>query len=254
MRKNCIAAACLLLLSAAALAVWCLLTRRPQADSTAPSDASSTAETEPRRIAGTRTNRPKRSAARTRAESGKPSLDLDDDELASFSPDERKVAERIQGALDDDDYRLLLPAIEAAAKSANAALREKAVEALSWFGKKALPELTLFMADPNDDIRSAACDAWIMALPEIDDDRLRGETVLSAMKVVRDRDELDRMVTEITDLPNVQQLPILIQLIGGPNAAAAAAAREHYEFVTGDAYESVETAQKWLDENPDDAQ
>lgn len=250
MKKNIVLVACLLLAIGAPV-TWWLLTRS-SADAAAPTATDSTAEAKPRRIASTRANRPAKSAARTRDANAKPSLDLDDDEFASLSPDERKIAERIQGAVDDDDYKRLLPAIEAAAKSANAALREKAVEALSWFGKQALPELTLFMADPNEDIRSAACDAWIMSIPEIDNNRLRGETVLSAMKVVRDRDELDRMVTEITDLPNAQQLPILLQLIAGPNAEAAAAAREHYEFVTGDAYESVEAAQKWLDENPDD--
>lgn len=172
-----------------------------------------------------------------------------DDEL---TPEEQQRADAIQAAMDADDFKALQAEIDAAANSTNAALRQTAVDALAWFGVKALPELTLFMADANDDVRNAACDAWTASISEIQDVNLRGSAVLSAMSVVHDRDQLDAMVMEINDMTNQQQLEILTQLIEGKNKLAADAAKEHYEFVTGEAYESVEAAEKWLKENPDE--
>ncbi len=174
------------------------------------------------------------------------------EENEEFTPDEQQLADKIESAVDEDKFKALQAEIEAAANSTNAALRQAAVDALSWFGVKALPELTLFMADVNDDVRNAACDAWTASISEIQDVNVRGSAVLSAMSVVHDRDQLDAMVMEINDMTNQQQLEILTQLIEGKNKLAAEAAKEHYEFVTGEAYESVEAAQKWLDENPDE--
>ncbi len=169
-----------------------------------------------------------------------------------LTPEEQQRADAIQAAMDADDFKALQAEINAAANSTNAELRQAAVDALSWFGVKALPELTLFMADRDDDVRNAACDAWTASISEIQDVNLRGSAVLSAMSVVYDRGQLDSMVMEINDMTNQQQLEILTQLIEGKNKLAAEAAKEHYEFVTGEAYESVEAAQKWLDENPDE--
>ncbi len=169
-----------------------------------------------------------------------------------FTPEEQKIADAIQAALDDDSLKALQASLEAAANSTNVALRQAAVDALAWFGEKALPELTMFMADKDDDVRDAACSAWTMAVSSIENTEVRGAAVEAAMSVVYDRDQLDSMVMEINDMSNVQQLQILTQLIEGENKIAAEAAKEHYEFVTGEAYESVEAAQKWLDENPDE--
>jgi hypothetical protein len=183
------------------------------------------------------------------AEKPKMIVEENDDE---YTPEERKIADAIQAALDDDDLKAMQASIEAAANSTNVLLRQAAVDALAWFGEKALPELTMFMADKDDDVRGAACDAWTMAVSTIENTEVRGAAVQAAMSVVYDRDRLDSMVMEINDMSNVQQLQILTQLIEGDNKIAAEAAKEHYEFVTGEAYESVEAAEKWLKENPDE--
>ena len=183
------------------------------------------------------------------AEKPKMIVEENDDE---YTPEERKIADAIQAALDEDDLKAMQASIEAAANSTNVLLRQAAVDALAWFGEKALPELTMFMADKDDDVRGAACDAWTMAVSTIENTEVRGAAVQAAMSVVYDRDRLDSMVMEINDMSNVQQLQILTQLIEGDNKIAAEAAKEHYEFVTGEAYESVEAAEKWLKENPDE--
>lgn len=169
-----------------------------------------------------------------------------------LSPQDRACSDAIQAALDDEDYPRLLPWIAEAAKSANAEVRSEAVEALRWFGKKAMAELTMFMADDDDDVRTSACDAWTTALSEVESASEKGALLAAAMDILTDGDQLESMVMEMNDLPNAQQIAILTQLIEGKNKTAAAVAREHYEFVTGDPYVSRDAAQKWLLENPDD--
>ena len=170
----------------------------------------------------------------------------------SLSPRDRACVEAIEAALDDNDYAKLLPSITTASKSASSDVRAQAVEALRWFGKEALAELTIFMADSDDDVRTSACDAWTSALFEVEDPTLKGKLVVSAMEILTDADQLESMVMEINDLPNSAQMEILTRLIEGGNKVAAEVAREHYEFVTGEPYESRDAAQKWLQENPDD--
>lgn len=170
---------------------------------------------------------------------------------ADLSPRDRECVAAIQAALDDNDYAKLLPAITTAAKSASADVRAQAVEALRWFGKAALSELTLFMADADDDVCTAACDAWTSALFEVEDPALKGQLVESAMEILTDADQLESMIMEISDLPEALQVEILTRLIEGSNKAAAETAREHYEFVTGEPYENRDAAQKWLLENMD---
>ncbi len=175
------------------------------------------------------------------------------DALEDLSPRDRACVEAIQAALDDNDYARLMPSINTAAKSASPDVRAQAVEALRWFGKAALSELTLFMADADDDVRTSACDAWTSALFEVEDPALKGKLVESAMEILTDADQLESMIMEINDLPEAQQVDILTRLIEGSNKAAADAAREHYEFVTGEPYESRDAAQKWLLENSTDS-
>ena len=189
-----------------------------------------------------------RSAVRERLQV-QPKLAVEDE---SLSPRDRACVEAIQAALDDNDYARLLPSITTASKSASSDVRAQAVEALRWFGKKALAELTMFMADNDDDVRTSACDAWTSALFEVEDPTLKGKLVVSAMEVLTDADLLESMIMEINDLPNSAQMDILTRLIEGGNKAAAEVAREHYEFLTSEPYESRDAAQKWLQENPDD--
>ena len=171
---------------------------------------------------------------------------------SSMTAAEQKLCDAIQDALDVENFDAIRALVDEAAKSGSPEVRLRAVEALNWFGQNALPELTLFMADADDDVREAACDAWRSGVSQIEDKKLRGSATLSAMQVVRSRGQLDFMVMELNDLSNSDQIRILETLIGGDNKAAADVAREHYEFVTGDAYEGAESAQKWLQENPDD--
>ncbi len=201
------------------------------------------------RLAAGRADRPRpvrerraRPAARAAAPEGEMPLSAED----------QRLSDGIQSALDDENLGSVRQLAELAAKSGSAEVRRDAVDALAWFGEKALVELTMFMADPDGDVRDAACDAWRTAVSQIEDPEARGDIALMGMKAVRSRDHLEFMVMEINDLSNSRQIRILEDLIGGENQVAASVAREHYEFVTGEPYEGPEAAAKWLEENPDE--
>lgn len=155
---------------------------------------------------------------------------------SELSPKDQKLIDTIQDALDEEDFKSVKARVEDAAKSESAEVRQRAVDALQWFGPEAMPELTLFMADADEDVREGACSAWTMALSQVEDPQTKGDLVLAAMEIVRSRDALEMMVMEINDLAEPKQVEILKTLISGKNATAAAVAREHYEFVTGEPY------------------
>ena len=97
------------------------------------------------------------------------------EEFSHLSPTDRKLAEDVQLALDESDFESVVTAAKAALMSSNTEVRENAVEALGWFGAKALPELTLAMADKDADIAETAMQHWQQALSELNDESLQAQ-------------------------------------------------------------------------------
>ena len=174
--------------------------------------------------------------AKRRPRPARAEADKGEAEAPELSPRDQKVMDTIQDALDEEDFKSVKACVADAAKSESAEVRQRAVDALQWFGPEAMPELTLFMADADEDVREGACSAWTLALSQVEDPQTMGDLVLSAMELVRSRGELEMMVMEINDLAEAKQVEILKTLIAGKNETAAAVAREHYEFVTGEPY------------------
>ena len=175
-----------------------------------------------------------------------------EDEEANFTSAEKEASRKLQDALDAEDLKGVCAACKIAAESPNAVLRQRALTALGWFGKDALPEMTPFLADGDEDIASDALQQWTGALAEVDDDALKASIVEAAMKILTDEDALDQISMELNSMPNAVALQVLINVIGGGNAEAAAKAKEAYEFITGDPYTDVNAANKWLVDNPDE--
>ena len=72
------------------------------------------------------------------------------------------------------------------------------------------------------------------------------------MQLVRDRDVMDAVATQLNDLPPSLSIDIIVHVIAGSNGVARAAAKESYEFVTGDDWRGPAAAQKWLEENQEE--
>ena len=171
-----------------------------------------------------------------------------------FSPQERHDIEAMDDALDQEDFAAVAAACEAFQSSTNPAVRLRVVESLGWFGEQALPEITPYLADPDEDVRDSALQQWESGVGEMEDNEKKGGLIEATMGLLKDREMLDEIAFHLNELPELMAVDIQVALINGDNPEAAAAAKEAYEFTTGEEYVSVDAAQKWVDENvdPDD--
>lgn len=166
-----------------------------------------------------------------------------------LSATEKRQLNAIQNALDKEDLAALLAVLPDASKSPNAEVRNEMVDALGWFGEEAMLELLPFMADRDEDVAQSALDSWTTSLSEIEDEKEKATLIESAMLVIRDEDGLESMVMELDDCDELVAMQTVINLIESHNPKAVRVAREHYEFMTGDEYTSLEAAEKWMYEN-----
>ena len=180
----------------------------------------------------------------------KPVLDLmDDEEDEERTPAERALAARIEKALDEENLKLAVDCANEALRCPRKSIREAMVETLGWFGVKALPELTPFMADSDEDIRTDAQMEWSMALSEIEDDTEKISTVEMAMRVLTDEEMLDDISSEYIGVDEKLAVESLLRLIEGDGSEEGIAkAKETYEFVTGDEFTNRAAAEKWIAE------
>ncbi|MGN0854740.1 MAG: hypothetical protein ACI4R9_04390 [Kiritimatiellia bacterium] len=166
-----------------------------------------------------------------------------------LSAEDKRRLTAIQDALEKEDLPALIALLPEVAKSANDEVREEMVDALGWFGERAMLELLPFMADRNEDVAQSAMDNWTTALADVENQREKVALLESAMHVIRDEDGLESMIMELGDCDDVLAMQTIINLISSPNAKASRVAREHYEFVTGEPYVDVATAEQWVREN-----
>lgn len=171
----------------------------------------------------------------------------DDDDKRT--PTEKALAERIEKALDDEDFQLAVSCSEEAQSCAVTAIRQSMVETLGWFGEKALPELTPFLADDDEDVRESAKNEWIMALSSLNDDGEKIRAVELALHVLRDEDALEEISGEYIGVDEKLAVESLARIISaGGSAEGVAKAKETYEFVTGNEWSGVEAAERWIAE------
>ena len=193
-----------------------------------------------------------RAVPRQSPKPAKPVLDLgegEDDEDDKRTPAEKALAERIEKALDDEDFNLAVACADEAQKCGVTEIRQSMVETLGWFGEKALPELTPFLADADEDVRECAKNEWTMALSSIEDDRTKMRTVELALGVLRDEDALEEISGEFIGADEKLAVESLVNIIGGGGSKEGIAkAKETYEFVTGEEWESAEAAARWIAE------
>ena len=180
-----------------------------------------------------------------------PDDDGDDDDDDGLTPEERALSKHIED-LDEDDPEGLKKAV-ACAKEAlncpNAEVRQDMVTALGRFGEKGLPQLTPFLADPDEDVRDAAMNEWSMALGEIEDEPEKLGIVELAMGILTDEEALEEIADEYVGADEKLAVESLLRIIeGGGSEEGIAKAKETYEFVTGDEFTDRAAAEKWIAE------
>ena len=179
----------------------------------------------------------------------KPVFSFSDDDDDNRTPEEKALAERIEKALDDEDFELAASCAEEAQKCGDSEIRQSMVDTLGWFGEKALPELTPFLADADEDVRESAMNEWTMALSSIEDDGTKVKTVELAMGVLKDEDSLEEISTEYIGVDEKLAVESLVRIIeGGGSKEGVEKAKETYEFVTGDEWTDAAEAERWIAE------
>lgn len=202
----------------------------------------------PGRAMQTAKARPGGAATASRRARPKPVL-FDDDDDDDFTPEERRLSDRIEDALDREDVGAVVACVDAALACTNTEIREAMVNALGWFGVKGMAALTSFLGDPDEDVRENAMNEWSMALSEIEDDGERIGVVETAMAVLSDEDALEDISGEYIGVDDKLAVESLLRVIeGGGSAEGVAKAKETYEFVTGDEFVDRATAEKWIAE------
>ena len=127
--------------------------------------------------------------------------------------------------------------------------REDEVRELGMLGAEALPELTPYLGDEDESVRSAAMDEWNAALSEIEDDAQRIAAAELAMRAIADEDALETISTHYIGIDEKLAVESLARIIeAAPESKGAAKARETYSFVTGEDWTDVAAAEKWLAE------
>ena len=224
-------------------------------------ERNGSADAQVRRPAGTQVEqarKPKKQGARQRpqrAKPVKPHIEVAEDDDA-MTPQERALTTRIEKALDEEKLEDAVACAKEALASKNPEVRQAMVDTLGWFGEKALPELTPFLADPDEDVRDSAMNEWSMAVSQIENEAEKLGVVELAMNVLTDEDALEDISGEYIGVDEKLAVESLVRLIeANGSAAGVAKAKETYEFVTGDEWTSSAAAAKWIAEEyqPDDA-
>ena len=173
----------------------------------------------------------------------------EDGEEDARTPEQRALEARIEKALEDESLEAACACAPEALKCPVAEIRQNMVDTLGWFGGKALPELTPFLADPDDDVRESALGEWTSALADMEDDGERIAAAERAMGVLDDEDMLEDISSEYIGVDEKLAVESLVRIIeGGGSKAGVDKAKETYEFVTGDEWTDAAGAAKWIAE------
>lgn len=183
--------------------------------------------------------------------------------FAHFSEDDKKLAEVVQEALDADDADKTIKAATKLMRSSNPEARSHAVDALGWFGLKALPELTMLMGDSNEDVAQNAVNAWESGFSEIDNVQTRLKVSAMALNALSSKDALESIgarfsiaATEYIDEVDegtkesldrrVDILQSLVDMIGSSNNSLSDVGRDLYEEITGHNWINMDEAELYL--------
>ena len=185
-----------------------------------------------------------------------------------LSPADKRLAEKVQSALDEENLEAVIAASEQAMKSENPEVRQHTVEALGWFGPEALPELTGAMADPDPDVSQAAENAWEVGLADVEDPASKIEIAAATMATLANPEHLITIggqftgaVAEYVDMEEDEAVAAarrltVIQLLadiidGEVPKACSDGAKEAYEDVTGEEWAGIDAAEVYLYEQYD---
>lgn len=172
---------------------------------------------------------------------------------SGLSPADEKRIDEIQAAMDEGEFSQIERLTSAAVNHPKAAVRQKAVEALMGFGEKALTELTPYLADADENVRSEAGNEVELVLSTMENDEMKVDYIESLMNIsgVCTEDNLamfSGILKGVSDETLTARAAVRV-IEDGKDPVAAKTMKEVYEFATGEAYQSPEQAENWIQQN-----
>lgn len=171
---------------------------------------------------------------------------IDTGEYDAFSGKDRQLAKDMDAAFWDDDMEGAIALAASAISSDNVELREKAVECLAWYDVDGMAALTPFLTDPDEGIAAKAIAAWTDALTHVDDDNERADIVRLMAKELKSAEAISNMLIATGNTSDLATMQIIVDVIDCGTEEAMAAAKDHYEFMTGEEFTTLEAAEEWL--------
>jgi len=174
-----------------------------------------------------------------------------------YTPEERKLADKLQDASDDNDLDKIRKSVEEIVAQKNPELKQEAISTLGFFGKAALTDLMAFLKDPNLEVVDAAADAISRALQELDEDdkAFKAEfiTTLLSIKGLCNKDAVEGFAGQLESLGSDDEMlavQTIVNLLEANSVEDAVKTRlkEAYEFVTSEEYTTFEAAEKWYND------
>lgn len=171
-----------------------------------------------------------------------------DSEGRAYSDSDQKLFAMLDEAFEKDDLATIKRLSGEIATSSNRDLREKAVEALGWFGEKAIIELTGFLSDKDNEIAGLARTEWVSGLQQIDADKDKCAVIEVALCNLRDKSMLEEVSNELVGTDELAAIKVIANVMN-ENSYAAPYIKEAYQTITGEKWTGIEAAEAWLQEN-----
>lgn len=200
------------------------------------------------------------------SEATKPNLlgtngEIEDEDL--LTAQQKSIVKELQDALDNEDYKAVKRVLGKFTASVSSGglggnvpkvLRMKAIEALGWFSPNAVVDLTDFIFDPDDEVAEDAFSKFEMMLQDSElDDFTRAQVVKSMMSSLTDEDRVDSVLNSLMDMRNSVRADTIKTILANGTEVAKAKLMEQLEFLTDSDVTTVADVDKWLEDNPDDA-
>ena len=157
-----------------------------------------------------------------------------------------KVLDQIDELLADDREFEALELARTLMNNPDPEIRSEAVGVFAWAGVKGLADLSIMLADPNEDVAQEAADAWENAIDEISDDAAKAQVLAAGIKTMTNEENAESAIMLYDTMDGYIAVPALVSIIQNGTPVASKVAREHYEFFTDESYTSPEAAAQWV--------
>lgn len=191
-----------------------------------------------------------------------PTFEIGDAEEAKLTEAQKKLLLEIRAMLKADNWRRLTKLIQQLQASDEwpdgvpLSVRKAAIEALSFYGSKCLPEIIGFLGDSNAEIVDDATESFWDSVtdPDLSDLEIQ-QNLLVAMKAIKNEESIREMLSEVitTSMRNSRAVDTIKKLSAYDSKVIQSELPSVIAELADDAgVTTVSQLDEWLKKNPDD--